>query len=263
MFIIWGTRIRRKPSGRVAAFCEPCDDIRAHRVTEVREVSHLYFIPLGRGSLVGHEGRCEGCRASVALDGEAFAAFVTEPDAPLDDLIARTNPDLPEELERWRDLQARVVEGDISEEERLGLLVNKVTDFADAVQARAAQMHIDGWSALAFLGGVALSIVACGWVAASIKDDQAQVIGFLVAALASFAPTLYFLITDVRRFTRRKVIPPLADTLAPLCPSREDLAAALAQVRQTGLKIGKHVKLDPLADAVASRMARDLRGETA
>lgn len=261
MLIIWGTRIRRKRCGRVAAFCERCDDIHPHHVNEVRNVSHLYYVPLGRGTLVGHEGICAGCRTTVGIDAETFAGFVDDPQAPLETLIAQTNPDLPEEVARWRDLQARIVEGDITEEERLGLVVNKIVGFADKVEARASQVHLDLWTGLAFVGGLLASIFGIALVALTIQDPGAQAIGFILAIVVMFVPAIYFAATDVPRFTRRKIIPPLADALATLCPSRDDLIQALTLVRQTKLKIGRHVKPDQLADAVALRMERELQHE--
>lgn len=68
MLIIWGTKIVRTPVGRVADFCAVCRQPRPFKLVGVRKVDHIYYVPIGKRKLVGHEMACEECTTTVATN---------------------------------------------------------------------------------------------------------------------------------------------------------------------------------------------------
>ena len=62
--------------------------------------------------------------------------------------------------------------------------------------------------------------------------------------------TIYYLATDVGRFVRKTLYPPLIASLKDIRPSREELESALSTVKQHGGRIGKKIKANHLYEAL-------------
>ena len=61
MFVVWGTKIKRKKVGRVADFCPMCRGLSVFELRRVGEASHVYYISFGQGTLLGYDITCETC----------------------------------------------------------------------------------------------------------------------------------------------------------------------------------------------------------
>ena len=76
MIIIWGTKSRQERLGTVADRCPACRDVQAFTVTNYFQVGHIYYIPLGRGSLVATVRECWECRSQYHCEEEDYVEFL-------------------------------------------------------------------------------------------------------------------------------------------------------------------------------------------
>jgi hypothetical protein len=105
MFIIWGTKGRQEKLGTVADWCPNCQSARAFTVTKHFRVSHVYFIPLGRGTLVATVKQCWECSTQYHCEEETYDDFLPEKEVeemPMSKLIRQTNTALKEWLDSRR-----------------------------------------------------------------------------------------------------------------------------------------------------------------
>jgi hypothetical protein len=94
VFIIWGTLTRQQRLGNVADWCRNCRKVRAFVVTKYFRVSHLYYIPMGRGTLAGTVRECWHCCEQYHCDENKYEGFMPEKcveTMPLSELVQQTN----------------------------------------------------------------------------------------------------------------------------------------------------------------------------
>ena len=99
-FYVGGTKAKRVTLGYVAEWCGRCQSARAGALVEIRRVRHAYFVPLGSGTVLGHEFHCGGCGATTSTLPSRFASVAYAPQTPLPELLANTNPTLNAALQR-------------------------------------------------------------------------------------------------------------------------------------------------------------------
>src|ERR1043166_7184790 len=107
MLIIWGTKVNQYPRGVVADKCAVCEEVRRFDVTDHYRVGHIYFIPLGGGSLEATSRVCQSCGTEFVCDPEAYDNFLPASEADplsLDELVRQTNSSLA----RNRDARKRL-----------------------------------------------------------------------------------------------------------------------------------------------------------
>src|SRR5882724_7151949 len=98
MIIIYGTKILRRKLGRVADFCPICRTITACELKSVSKASHLYYITIGGGDLIGHETNCESCGIQLSTKMEKYADVEKDAGCELPKLVTRTYPDITSEI---------------------------------------------------------------------------------------------------------------------------------------------------------------------
>jgi len=76
VFIIWGTRTRREVPGTVADWCPACREVQAFTITNYFRVGHIYYIPLGRGSLTATVRECWECGSQYHGEEEDYDEFL-------------------------------------------------------------------------------------------------------------------------------------------------------------------------------------------
>lgn len=257
MFIVWGTYVRKKKLGRVTDFCRGCGDARPLVVHEHRQCSHVYWIPLGRGTVIGHTGTCEACRREVDVDPDEYHGFSQERAATVEALCDQTNPSLPEQIAARLDALDRLAAGVASREERMRFIGEAVTDVISAYEKRASQAQFDAWACLGLLAMAVTPIVAYV-VLDSYRFSDAVL---LYAAAAGFlAPTLIvvaLVMTDGRRFFRRRIQPELVRLLVPLQPTSEELEQVREALRRQKLKIAR--RIDPVGLSALVKQQRAAR----
>lgn len=99
--IIFGTQGRQQPRGIVAERCPQCEKIQRFVVVAHYEVGHVYFIPLGEGTHLQTSLHCPACGSQFFFKRSRYAEILPLQygrTCPMDELIARTNPELAAEF---------------------------------------------------------------------------------------------------------------------------------------------------------------------
>ncbi len=148
MFIVWGTQSRQERLGMVADVCPYCRQLSAFTIVDHFRVSHLYYVPLGRGRHVQRSRQCGGCRQHFGFDPQRYAQPVSMPLAArmaADEMLYHTNPRLWARLEGLeRSLQHAC--GDEGADERLRECARWVRWFATlGVETDAMLQSIGVW----------------------------------------------------------------------------------------------------------------------
>lgn len=246
MFVVWGTKIKRKKLGRVADFCPMCRGLRVFELRRVGKASHVYYISFGQGKLLGHEMTCEQCGTPSETEIERYAAVSEDELGDLESILRETHPRLREvEAERLA-LEQRVKAGALSAEERAQLLREPFSVIEMAVQRQEHARHVTPLARK--IGYMTLFLFVCLLAAGGMDAARPDgIAGTLLSATAvlfgvGLVMTLYYLVSRTRHFARDVVLPQLAAMLAPLRPTRDELQEVVQNARTMGLLTGKLVK---------------------
>jgi hypothetical protein len=245
MFIIHGTKRVEKKLGRVADFCPICRDLRPFDLTSVHMVSHLYFIPLGSGKLAGHFIKCRNCGVQLGAEGGKYATAERRRVDDLEDLIHRTNPGLRAERADRLALEAEIRKGArLPAERREALLMEPFVVLNPLVEMRFANSSsFDRQSGIGCLGTVlvAVTLFIASFQFKGPKQDRVLLIAGILSGLGILY-TFVQLHLGPSRYSHRVVGKSLLRALAPLEPSKEEIAMCLDRSRMLGFKIGKVLK---------------------
>jgi len=243
VFIIAGTKVRRTPLGRVADFCGLCREIRPFRVTEVREVAHLYYIPLGRGDVKHYEFICAGCREQRTGDLSPYADVVSSDVEELDILIEATNPEVTRHAIELLEAEDRVARDEATAEERRLVLMQPLLAINPAVEARVSQVHVDARSLLLMIAMIVfpLALVLPGAVLWPSTPGEILVYSGAAAGVVLLGMLLQSLATDPGRFVRRRYREFLAESLAAYRPTPDEVRDIMRELRDRRLAVGKRV----------------------
>lgn len=108
MLIIWGTKVNKDPLGTVADNCPVCMGTQRFAVTDHYEVSHIYFISLGRGTRIATTRACWRCGTEFNAVPDGYDEFLPEATAeamPLDEIVERTNSQLAQMRDARKELE--------------------------------------------------------------------------------------------------------------------------------------------------------------
>ena len=106
MLFVFGTKDQPRQRGFVVDRCAECRALRWLKVIDRFSVWHVYFVPIGRGTLEASTAECTGCGTAIALDPERYSEVLPEKvDGPLDELVEKTTPDLARQLGRLARLE--------------------------------------------------------------------------------------------------------------------------------------------------------------
>jgi len=252
--IVWGKKRREYDKGRVAEWCPQCSDVKPFAVKAINMVSHVYFIPLGSGTVVGHLARCGACGFETELDMDEYGAPVLDPSADLDEVVRRTNPNIRARVAEQLALEQKLksAPGELDPAERLEIIGSRLTGAAVRVEG-----HFQGGTNLGFRTGLALAatflvpLALALYLADDGRDSEALAWQVpLGAFVLGIVVTIYLGVTAGGRWVRKKVLPPLAESLVPLEPTHEELETVLTGMREAGLKMGKKLSVQQIADAI-------------
>lgn len=247
MFIVAGHKKVRTIAGLAADYCPICRDFRAFEVTTVKNVPHLYYVPVAPGAVLAHEIECIACRSLFGVHDPAYAAYSRTFVADLADLARLTNPDVVSRNRLRVELADRLGRGQLSEPERRAMLREPFEALDYMVQKRWGAGSIPTFAGLAIIAAVFLiPISALSWSAGQGNQGTAAALAGLAAVFVVAA--LLSLRRGPRQWIRRHVHPRLAAALIPLSPSREELAWALDQMKEARRTIGRRIRLDDLAE---------------
>lgn len=94
-FLIWGTKRREENLGIVADYCPECEAICVFLLRDIYSVGHIYWIPLGRGSLQATAKRCWDCRMEFYAHEDDYEEILPRESygkISMQDMLERTNP---------------------------------------------------------------------------------------------------------------------------------------------------------------------------
>ncbi len=239
-------RLVRTELGIVADYCTLCHEIRPCALNRVTTTVNVNGIDLGKGDFVENEIRCSVCRLVRPGFPELFENVGRSQAKNLEMLIERTQPQLRTRRAEQLALDERM--RTLSREERRAVLLEELTVADGLVAARAAVRHLDFWS------GLGAFMIVGGPILVGVVGELMEVprdislVFIVVTALLALGLLLAGVATDVRRFTRRAVVPHMARALVPLGLDSEDMEATLA--RCSDLKIGRALRAQDLAAAL-------------
>jgi len=260
MFLIVGQKATRKELGWAADFCPICRGLSPLHVTQIRHVTHLYYIPLGRGKVQGYEKRCGGCGMKNVVDQVRYQAY--QPSAGLDlvDLALLTTPDIAETCGPRMDLEDRLAAGLLSPAERAELIAEPFVVVAHMAQGVGKSGHIPtgaGVAIIALVFTVPATIVV--WLQPAVPlAFKAILAGFIAILLLAMRMSWK---RGGTNWVRRHLHPYLVRALLPLEPTRDELVAALTllQSRKESIahKINAEWLLTDLESAAAAAPAHN------
>lgn len=111
ILVFWGTREREKRLGYVADFCPVCRKIRAFEVTRVSTASHIYFIPLERGTFLEHRQKCRSCFTAFTSHLGRYRAVTPNLQGSMESLVTETFPSIHEVYRERLEIEERVKSG--------------------------------------------------------------------------------------------------------------------------------------------------------
>ena len=261
MLIIWGKKEVRWRTGFVGDFCPFCRNLARFRAADLGQVSHLYYIPLGRGVPFATELTCQSCRAVVLVpSGEAKPERENDPDLPA--FAARTCASGVEALTRRMELESRVVRG-LRDEERGELLAEPFRALENTFQWKRFRRLDESLTAYLIVFAVAVSMFAIP-IAFGIQVSVPKPPWALAASLATASvPLALFAWAVVRWKTKwrrlahsRRVLGPLVRSLGPLQPSPAEIERVVATLRSEGLQLARAISPAEVAAAIERAAAR-------
>jgi hypothetical protein len=250
MLIVFGTKVRYRRMGYRADFCQICREARPFKIQQIESIGHLYYIPLGAGTVHAHLKTCQGCGMLYeATPDDAMTCSKTRGDP--DELIARGRPQIEHDWSDRLDLESRVKSGKLTASERESLILEPFLLLNPTVQHHTAQISFDWASGLGLLAAIAVPL-AMLWVGPGLlhrsQDTSNQVAAILAGILVLF--TIGAFATYRRRYIRRAILPKLASALAPLDPTAGEIDQTLARLKEMKWAIGRRIKADDVMSAV-------------
>jgi hypothetical protein len=251
MFFIWGTKVVRKRIGFVADFCPICRAPQPFKLNRVGAASHVYYVSLGSGKLIGHEIQCLTCGTALKTDPRKYAAH-SKKECAINELLELTFPNLRETYKAELALEEKVKADPLSlaPEERREQLFTPFILVSPKVEKRFASTHIDKETCMVLLGAIILAIFTPKYAESLFGIDSGAVALSILGV--GFILFIFQLAISGRRYIRKQIIPVVAKGLSPIRPSQEELNATLAELKQIGHKVGKKIKLSDLWAEVGS-----------
>lgn len=262
MFIVWGTRQVEKKLGWVADYCPICDEPRVFKLIELRLVSHLYYISMGRGEVQGHARQCKRCRNKIGTDASKYQSVSRDKRASLEQLTDETYPGLIEGMAGYLDLRERAELGEADPQDRRGLLRQPFHSIIFPVAQRKANMHFDGRSGLWLLAMVVLPLPLMLLMDALPRPFSTDpwIIGAILGLFVILGVGLIVSIAyDAQRFARRRFGKMIVKHLAPLDPSVEELEEIITELRadRDTKAIGKSFRAEKLHAKILKHREKD------
>ncbi len=272
--LIFGQRTVRKKLGHVAEYCPFCDDLKPAAATRLRRVAHFYFLPLGRGNEGGTVVLCVSCNSPLLPTTQTYPGRSLH-SGDLDALVHETNPALPDWYASRLALEDLLLDAEATSHERLGYLHRVVNEVAPAIDARTRRTHVDRVAGIGCVGAILMASCVPTLILSIVLGAQgpsgqahrpvADVVIWVCMSLAALLGvyTAYRLVTDARRFVRRRVMAALVPRLALVQPTDTELADAHTLARAVSVKASRYLRPRRLRAAlhradVLAQQAHDL-----
>jgi hypothetical protein len=255
--IVEGTKIVRRSLGRAACFCPFCRCVGPHRVEQIARFEHVYWSAIGAGEHLADQTACEGCGVVRGFSkGAVRPAKVLGPD--LTAQAAWCGPLSPEQLAHRLDLESRVDRGRLTHDERLALLAEPFRAIEYSFRAEPKLNRRE-------LVTVVVSLLMCvGLVGAILNwtsymsapprrasQDLSRAIAFAGATIVLGAIAGARMLNNPRVIAHQRVLGPVANSLAPLAPSAEELRNVMDALAAEGVRSASAIEPEIIARAAA------------
>lgn len=241
MLIIWGTKVHRKPRGYVAEVCPNCIGVREVKIDTVSRVSHVYYIPLGDGTVVGHIGTCSSCRGEFGINPDVYPFYAQGPGLPMNELVELTGRAGLEELAaEAAQFVHRVNTGQLSVQDRVEMIARAITSNPEDWK-RSKDLHIDPLSGMLLLFTFASVI----WTLIEFANNRSPTPKCWIAltvAIVVVASMVWSFATANRRYVRSKMEPRVGMELTTIKPSAIEINDACQLAIRSGLRIAQHIE---------------------
>ena len=233
MFIVFGEKKAVRKMGFVADRCPSCETIRQVRIHRLGMSPHIFWLPLGRGRLLGYYGVCQECGGEFNVDPTDYVSLARKPTVSLTELVQATNPrldpknrDAVEAFERFRRVRDPLLRAN------------------QTLMKRSAKgTRFDRTSGLALLASVFIPITMFAMDLTFLSYSMQQLIGvtaiwlFVLGLISSFV----LFAREPRRFFRRELEPEIAKELIMINPRADELDRYLKLIKQYEYRVSEHV----------------------
>lgn len=243
MFLIWGRRETKRKLGFVADNCPRCNTVRSVRIDRVGVTSHLFFLSIGAGPLLGFRGECQTCSGAFEVCPMDYAAFEKNKKVTTESLVSTTNPKLLQTRESARAGHARSIQ-----------VRDPLLRFEASLRDRYLRGHrLDYVTILAFIASIAAPL-AIGWLSRSfnLSGDIKAVFDWLSLGifLAGLVVSFVLLYGEPKRFFNRQLRPQIARALRSLSPEATELEICVSSLKKYGYRISRFVTAQSLLEDV-------------
>ena len=248
MFIVWGRRVNRKKIGYVADFCPMCREPQAFLLRSISAYRHVYYIPTTSSESLGFERICQGCKLALQGAPKYYKASSKKP-VNVEDIVRTSFPTLREHYaDRLRIEDAlRKDPFALSNDLRYALVEQPFKILSPLVLLR--RTSLDWVVAAALVAGFSLLFLAPTHIDTLHIDNQEAVFGVMGGAgLILFVGSM---VTEPRRYIKRKIVPRIANTLAPVRPTEAEINAVRGRMRGAKQKIAS-LRASQLLKAIES-----------
>lgn len=229
MIVIHGTKVQRRLRGQATAFCPICRLPAQLSVSSVCRVSHVYYIPLGRGNHVADEARCQQCGT---LFGAAPGAMKENPFPATDveSAMQMLPPEAVDGLMGRMEVEERLADGTLSPEERLQLIAEPflVLEYQFQIGVKGGSREsLIAVAVVLWLAATAAAIILWSDVKSMGRRPHGSMTQWAIActALAAglLALTIYLIVTQKRHVASGAMLDRLTSALLPLQPTEVEL----------------------------------------
>lgn len=244
MLLIWGTRQTKRKLGFVAENCPRCKAIRTVRIDRIGMTSHVFFVSIGAGQLLGFRAECCTCSGQFDVCPMDYTGFDKNGKAIPESLMATTNPKLAAGASA-RAEQARTI-----------AIRDPLLRFDASLRDRYLRGHrLDGVTALAFVASVVVPLLM-GWLSRSLglSDGLKEATGWLALGvfLIGLVGSFVLMYGEPKRFFRRQLRPEIKRALQPLRPEPAELEACVSSLKKYGYRISRFVTPQGLIEDLRS-----------
>lgn len=242
MFIVFGEKQTRRKMGFVAENCPSCHATRPVRIHRVGMSSHIFWVPLGKGRLIGYYGVCQQCKIDFDIDPTNYVSLSRKHVDNLLDLQTMTNPKLDPNN---RDAVASF--------ERFERIRDPMLHANHVLQRRyTGGTRFDRTSGLAFLATLAIPAIMFSVDLTFLGHAAQQTIGtvsiwaFVLGLIGSFV----ILAREPRRYFRRELEPEILKELLQINPRADELDDCLKLMKKYEYRVREHVSTRRLMDQI-------------
>jgi hypothetical protein len=233
MFLVWGRRQTKRKLGFVAESCPRCKAIRTVRVDRIGMTSHVFFVSIGAGQLLGFRAECRTCSGQFDVCPMDYTGYDKNAKAIPESLIPTTNPKL------GAGASAR------AEQARTIAIRDPLLRFDASLRDRYLRGHrIDRITALAFVASIVVPLLI-GWLSRSLalSGELKEAVGWLALGvfIVGLVGSFVLLYGEPKRFFERQLRPEIRSALQPLRPEPVELETCVNSLRKYGYRISRFV----------------------